>query len=156
MSRKITKTTMLVAVGTRNFGASGACARTRVAIVVTASLSARAQDEHEQGHEGQVDEVHALDQPDDQEHGGVQPAGRLGLAGHALDDRRAGQAVTDRRADGATGEGDATADEGQALEQARVAGGGRLGQVPNAHYSPRSSTWGELGNPCASARARPR
>src|SRR3954454_19243683 len=146
MSRKITKTTMLVALGTRKFGVSCACARTRVAIVVTASLSARAQDEHEQGHEGEVDEVHALDQTDDQEHGGVQPAGRLGLAGHALDDRGAGQAVTDRRADGAAGEGDATADEREALQQARgAAGGGLLGQNADAHYSPRSSSWGELG-----------
>src|SRR3954464_10838449 len=146
MSRKITKTTMLVALGTRKFGVSCACARTRVAIVVTASLSARAQDEHEQGHEGQVDEVHALDQTDDQEHGGVQPTGRLGLAGAAVKTRRAGQAVTDRRADGATGEGDATADEGQALEETRgAAGGGLLGQEQGAHDSPRSFCWGELG-----------
>src|SRR3954453_5879011 len=154
MSRKITKTTMLVALGTRKFSVSCACARTRVAIVVTASLSARAQDEHEQGHEGQVDEVHALDQADDQEHGGVQPAGRLGLAGDALEARPAGPAVTDRRADGAAGEGDATADERQALEETRgTAGGGLLGQKQGAHFSPRSFPWeashassdGELG-----------
>src|SRR3954470_4128172 len=126
MSRKITKTTMLVALGTRKFGVSSACARTRVAIVVTASGSARAQHEHEQGHERQVDEVHALDQTDDQEHGGVQAAGRLRLTGDALDDRGAGQTVTDRRADGATGEGDATTDEREAEQQAVGTAGGRL------------------------------
>jgi len=57
--------------------------------------SASTRDEHEQRHEGQVDEVHTLDQTDDQEHRGVQATGGLGLTGHTVDDRGAGQTVTE-------------------------------------------------------------
>ena len=42
----------------------------------------------------------------------LQAALGLGLASDALDVRRTGEAVTDTGTDGATGEGDATADEG--------------------------------------------
>src|SRR3954469_749794 len=69
-------------------------------------------DEHEQRHEGEVDEEHGLAQTDRQEEDGLQAALGLRLAGDALDVGRTGQTVTDTGADRATGESDATADEG--------------------------------------------
>src|SRR5438874_5494031 len=74
------------------------------------SLLAR-KDEDEQHREREVDEVHRLDEANGQEEQGLQPALRLGLTGHALDQRATGQAVTDRGADRATAERDTTADE---------------------------------------------
>src|SRR5579884_141993 len=75
------------------------------------ALLALGQDEDEQGHDGQVDEVHGLDQTHDQEHGRVEPALHLGLPGDAGDGLATGQTVTDRRPDGSTAEGEATAGE---------------------------------------------
>src|SRR6478735_12718195 len=71
-----------------------------------------AENEDEQRHEGEVDEEHRLDQTDRQEEDGLQAALRLGLTGDTLDVGRTGQTVTDTGADRATGEGDATTDEG--------------------------------------------
>ena len=78
----------------------------------TRAQLALGEDEDEQGGEGQVDEVHAFDQTDDQEHGRVQPALDLGLTGDAGDGLATGQAVTDGGADGATAEGETAAGEG--------------------------------------------
>ena len=74
--------------------------------------SALGEDEDEQRREGQVDEVHAFDQTDDQEHGRVEAALDLGLAGDAGDGLATGQAVTDGGADGPASERQAAADEG--------------------------------------------
>jgi hypothetical protein len=70
-----------------------------------------AQYEHEQGHEGQVDEVHRLTQTNREEEDRHEATLRLGLTSNTLEGRATGQAVADRRADGAAAEGDAAADE---------------------------------------------
>src|SRR4051812_13690151 len=144
MTRNSNSSTKKVALGTRKLLFSSAAS---ILVMTRPSPSSslrsrpdllRAGDEHEQRHEGQVDEVHALTEADDQEHRGVQPPGRLRLAGHTLDHRGADQAVADRRAQRAGADGDAAADHGQA-EQHRVGALSRcLRQNLNAHVSPRS------------------
>src|SRR5262245_7619334 len=69
------------------------------------------ENEDEQRHEGEVDEVHRLDQADRQEEDREQPALGLRLARHTRDGRAAGETVADRRADRAAAEREATADE---------------------------------------------
>src|SRR5581483_11703208 len=69
------------------------------------------EDEYEEHREGEVDEVHRLDETDGEEEQGLETALGLRLPGDALDQRATGQAVTDGRADGATAEREATADE---------------------------------------------
>src|SRR5260370_40232544 len=61
--------------------------------------------------EREVDEVHRLDQADDEEHDRLQATLCLGLAGHAADGGIARQTVTDGGADGAPSEGEAGADQ---------------------------------------------
>src|SRR4051812_26623771 len=103
MIRKATSSAMKVPFGSRKF----CCATTVVVITVSRrSLPGLlgAEHEHEQRHEGQVDEVHALDQTDDQEHDRVQSAASLGLTSDPLNGRGTGQTVTDSRTDGTTGE----------------------------------------------------
>src|SRR4051812_18644825 len=69
-------------------------------------------DEHEQRHEGEVDEEHGLAQTDRQEEDGLQAARGPGRAGDPLDVGRPGQTAPDPGADRAPGESDPTADEG--------------------------------------------
>src|SRR6187402_541010 len=69
------------------------------------------EDEDEQRHEGEVDEEHRLHQTDGQEEDRLQAALGLRLTGDTLDVGRTGEAVTDTGTDGATGQGDAAADE---------------------------------------------
>src|SRR5689334_18565445 len=127
MTRKMRETTKIVALGTRKFCVSAAN--------VESMARRSAQDEDEQCHERQVDEVHALHQTDDQEHGRVQSACGLGLTRDALDDRGAREAVADGRADGAAAEGEPAADHGQTERDVSGDAFGGLGQ--NAHLSPR-------------------
>jgi len=57
--------------------------------------SALGENEDEQHGEGEVDEVHRLDQADRQEEQRLQPALRLGLAGDTGDQLATGEAVGD-------------------------------------------------------------
>src|SRR5215469_17613079 len=61
--------------------------------------------------EGEVDEVHRLDQADDQEHDHLQPALRLRLPRDARDRGVAGQAVADRGTDGASAQRETCTDQ---------------------------------------------
>src|SRR6266581_7575531 len=65
-----------------------------------ASLSP--QREHEQGTEREVDEVHPLDQSDDDEHDALQLTARLRLPGYAIDGCIADETVADGGPDGAS------------------------------------------------------
>src|SRR5689334_342901 len=69
------------------------------------------QDRDEVEAEGEVDEVHRLDQAHDQEHDGLQPSLGLRLAGYPADGRIADQAVPHRRANGAATERDSGTDD---------------------------------------------
>src|SRR3954447_23254164 len=69
------------------------------------------ENEDEQHREGEVDEVHRLDQADRQEEQGLQAALGLRLTGHARDERATGETVTDRRTDGAAAERETATDE---------------------------------------------
>ena len=55
--------------------------------------------ENEQRHEGEVDEVHRLNQTHGQKEDSEQPALRFRLAGDPADGGSTGKAVADRRAD---------------------------------------------------------
>src|SRR5215467_16145785 len=77
--------------------------------------------------EGEVDEVHRLDEADDEEHDDLQPALRLRLARDAGDRGVAGQAVADRRADGASAQREPGADQGPGDYDCVVHGGVLLG-----------------------------
>src|SRR3954453_19333229 len=91
------------------------------------------EDEDEQRHEGEVDEVHGLDQADGQEEEGGQPTLRLRLAGDARDQVPTGHAVTDGGADGAAAERETTADEGaRGLDGRGVVSGCQLLSPPVA------------------------
>src|SRR3954469_22577736 len=87
------------------------------------------EDEDEQHCEGEVDEVHRLDQADRQEEQGLQAALRLGLTGDARHQRATGQTVTDGGTDGATAEGEAATDEATGQFD-------RLGRYLDCHFSP--------------------
>src|SRR2546428_3607430 len=65
-----------------------------------ASLSPQREDE--QGTEGEVDEVHTLDQSDDDEHDALQLTARLRLPGYAIDGCVAHETVADGGADRAS------------------------------------------------------
>src|ERR1700722_10089243 len=99
-ARNATNSTMKVALGTRKLEEASTMS------------SALGEDEHEQGGERQVDEVHAFDQTHDQEHGRVEPALHFRLPGDAGDGLASGQAVTDSGADGTAAEGEPAAREG--------------------------------------------
>src|SRR5579875_231752 len=100
-ARNATSSTTKVVLGTRKLEAAS---------TVGEGL-AGGEDEHEQGREGQVDEVHGLHQADDEEHGRVQAALDFGLAGDAGDRLAAGQAVADRRSYCPPAEGEASSGE---------------------------------------------
>src|SRR3954449_5878587 len=85
--------------------------------------------EDEQHREGEVDEVHRLDQADRQEEQGLEAALRLGLAGDAGDQRATGQTVTDGRTDG-------TATERQPATDEATGQLDRLGGYLDCHLSP--------------------
>src|SRR5215468_12369435 len=93
-----------VPLGTRKFDASGCCPSMPESLL-------GGEREDEQRHEGEVDEVHRLDQADRQEEDAEQAALGLGLTGYAGDRRAAGEAVADGRADGAATEGETATDE---------------------------------------------
>ena len=78
--------------------------------VMNRSLDFGCDDEDEEDAEREVDEVHALDQADDEEHGRCEPSLRVGLTGDAVDGGVAGQAVTDCCADGTSAERQARGD----------------------------------------------
>jgi hypothetical protein len=70
------------------------------------------ENEDEQHGEGEVDEVHRLDQTHGQEKQCLQAPLRFGLASHALDQRATGKTVTDRSADSTSAQRHAPAYEG--------------------------------------------
>ena len=96
------------------FGVSRPALR-RASNSVTDRLTGDDVDEEEA--ERQVDEVHPLDESDDQEHRHLQPSLRLRLTGGAGDGRVAGEAVTDGGADRATAECKSGGDQRSHLEQ---------------------------------------
>src|SRR5215510_1560968 len=115
---KASSSKMKVALGTRKLLSAAVVvwpSRFMVAIVIVVPSPVcvvLGEDEDEHRHEGQVDEVHRLDQADGQEEDREQPALCLRLPGHARDRRASGQSVTDRGADRAASECEATSDEG--------------------------------------------
>src|SRR3954464_12706757 len=87
------------------------------------------EDEDEQHGEGEVDEVHRLNQADRQEEQGLQAALGLRLPGDAGDELATGQAVTARSADRAAAQGQAATDEAAGELD-------RLGGYVDCHFSP--------------------
>src|SRR3954463_3440721 len=87
------------------------------------------ENEDEQHCEGEVDEVHRLDQADRQEEQGLQAALRLRLTGDTGDELATGQTVTDRGADRAAAQGQTATDEA-AGELDRLRG------YVDCHFSP--------------------
>src|ERR1700750_2610272 len=106
---KATNSAMKVALGTKKLldaTTVDECAMTRLPFYFLG------EDEDEQHGEGQVDEVHRLDQTDRQEEQRPQATFCLGLAGQAGDQRATGETVTDRRANRRSTEGHPATDEG--------------------------------------------
>src|SRR5258708_5737086 len=103
ISRKVTSSAKNVASGTRKLPPATTCCAIRT--------SALGENEDEQHREGEVDEVHRLDQADRQEEQGLQRALCLGRASHTRDQLATGETVTDRGTDRATAQCQAAADE---------------------------------------------
>src|SRR5579872_3930850 len=80
------------------------------AVIAGSGHSAR-DDEDEEETKSEVDEVHALDQSDDQEHRDLKASLRLGLTRGAGDRRAAGQTVTDGCADRSSAERESGGDQ---------------------------------------------
>src|SRR5581483_12371062 len=94
ITTKVISSTMNVALGTRKLLVASVVAGTKDSGLL-------AEYEDEQGHEGQVDEVHGLDQTDGQEEDRHEAGLGLGLTGHTRDGLATRKTVTDGRTDGA-------------------------------------------------------